>query len=279
MKPGVDYIKLNDAQLKQLQQEMLPLLQEVHRICEKHNISYFLSDGTLLGAIRHKGFIPWDDDIDIQMFREEYERFCKICESELDTTKFYFQNQETDKNYNWVYGKLRLNNTSYVRAGQEHIKQKDGIFLDIFPIDKITDRKSKQRFSLFMCKICRKILWAQVGRKSIRHGYSKLLYTLLSYIPRKLTITIFEFFAKLDNKKDTSLLVSHNLSAQVFKREWYMETIKVEFEGLSFHAPKRYDEILSYVYGEYMKLPPIDKRQGHCYASYIKFLDGSELKL
>ncbi|WP_028547139.1 LicD family protein [Paenibacillus taiwanensis] len=279
MKPGVDYIKLNDEQLKQLKMEMFSLLIEVDRICEKHNIQYFLSDGTLLGAIRHKGFIPWDDDVDIQMFRSDYERFCEICKSELNNEKFFLQNQQNDKHYNWVFGKLRLKNTSYVRSGQEHLKQKDGICMDIFPIDNISPNKYKQKLSMFICKICRKILWAQVGKKAASTIYSKMLFKALSFIPRRVTIFIFDYFSKLYNKKETPFLVCHNLVGHIYKREWYDQAIIVNFEGHAFRAPERYDDILTSRYGEYMEIPPLDKQHGHSYASFIKFSNGLQLKL
>ncbi|WP_028593781.1 LicD family protein [Paenibacillus assamensis] len=280
MRQGIDYIKLTDEQLKKLQMEMLSLLIEVDRICKKHNIRYYLSYGTLIGAIRHKGFIPWDDDIDIEMSRGDYDKFCEICSVELDDTKFFLQNQQTDKHYNWVYGKLKLKDTSFIRYGQEHLKQLDGIFIDIFPLDNMSRNKHKQKLSMFMSKICRKLLWAPVGKKTLSNPFSKALYTVLSFIPRKLVIRVFEFFAHLDNKNETALLASHNyMSGYIFKREWFSETIKVEFEGHTFDAPKGYDEILTYIYGEYMKLPPEEKRHGHTYATYIKFLDGTELKL
>ncbi|MCM3238359.1 LicD family protein [Heyndrickxia oleronia] len=280
MKAGIDCLELNDEQLKKLQQEMLSLLIEVDRICKKNNIKYFLSYGTLIGAIRHKGFIPWDDDIDIEMFREDYEKFCKVCKSELNKKKFFLQNQQTDKNYNWVYGKLKLKNTSFVRFGQEHLKQKDGIFIDIFPLDNISQNKFKQKLSMSICKTCRKLLWAPVGVKSANTKLGKLLYYALAHIPRSLTIFIYNFFAQIDNNKKSGFLVSHNyFSGYIFKKEWYEEIILVEFEGHTFYAPKGYHNILSYVYGDYLRLPSEEERKGHTYSSYIKFSDGQELKL
>ncbi|MCM3292249.1 LicD family protein [Paenibacillus sp. MER 180] len=276
---GIDYIKLNDEDLKKLHEEMLQLLIEVDKICKKNNIPYFLAGGTLLGAIRHKGFIPWDDDIDIHMFRKDYEQFCEICKKELNKDRYFLQNQCTDEHYNWVYGKLRLKNTSFIRAGQEHIKQKDGIFIDICPIDNLTSGEYKQKLTTLICKMCRKLLWAQVGKKNAGTVCSRVLFKVLSLIPRTLTITIFNYFSSIYNKKETPFLVCHNVAGHIYRREWYDETILVEFEGLKFQAPKGYDDILSSMYGEYMKLPPIEKRKGHIYASYIKFLDGGELKL
>lgn len=280
MKQRIDYLKLNDEYLRKLQHEMLTLLIEVDRICRKHNIQYFISYGTLIGAIRHKGFIPWDDDMDIEMLREDYEKFCEVCKTELDDSKFFLQNQETDKHYNWVFGKLKLKNTSYIRTGQEHLKQKDGIFIDIFPLDSITNNKYKQKISMVICKACRKILWSEVGKRTVKPIYLRWVYFLLSFIPRKLIICIFRFFSGLDNKKETPYLVSHNyFSGYIFDRRWFAEKITVKFEGHEFYAPKGYHQILTSIYGDYMKLPPKDKRQGNSYASYIKFLDGEELKL
>lgn len=279
-----NYLKLNQEELKKLHNELLPLLIEVDRICKNHNIKYFLSDGTLLGAVRHKGFIPWDDDIDIHMLRNDYEEFCEICKNELNHNLFFTQTQKTDENYNWVYGKLRLKNTSYIRAGQEHLKQDTGIFIDIFPIDNISNNKFMQYLSKTICKVCRKILWSSVGARTEGRLLRRMLYKSLSIIPRCLTIKVFETFSKLYNNKNTSLLTSNNLEYRndkryVFKREWYEEVINLEFEGYEFCAPIGYENILHLTYGDYMKLPPKYQRHGRCYASYIKFSDGTELSI
>lgn len=275
----VNYIKLNEEQLKHLQSDILLLLVELDRICKEHDIKYYLAYGTLIGAVRHKGFVPWDDDIDVQMLRNDYEKFCDLCKKELNTERFFLQTQETDIFYNWVYGKLRLKDTSYIRAGQEHIKQEDGIFLDILPLDNISNSKLKITIINLVCKICRKILWSQVGKKNANKLYLKLIYKLLSYVPRNIVIMLFEKFAKWDKEKETSLLASHNTFKQTYKSEWYRERVEVNFEGKTFFAPKGYTEILTLVYGDFMKIPPEDQREGHCSASYIKFKDGTEILL
>lgn len=97
---------LNSEEHRKLQLIELELLEEVDRICDKYNIQYILDSGSLLGAVRHKGFIPWDDDADISMTRSEYEKFCKVCTEELKGSNFFFQNDNTDKYYRWGYGKL-----------------------------------------------------------------------------------------------------------------------------------------------------------------------------
>lgn len=271
-------LHLNDNQLKKLQAELLEILIELDRICTKHNIPYYLYGGTLLGAVRHKGFIPWDDDIDVAMFREDYNGFKEVVRKELNTEKFFFQTQETDENYNWVFGRIRKENTLFMRQGQEHMGYHNGIFIDVFPLDYISENKFKQKFTLYACKACKKILWSPIGIYQGKNTVHKIIFRILNLIPRKIAISLYEFFAINMTKKKTSLIASHNAFSVVLERKWYEKMVKVEFESKEFNAPKNYQEFLQVRYGDYMTLPPKEERRGHHYASYIRFSDGSEVK-
>ena len=129
--------QISNEELKKLQRIELEMLIELDRICRKHQVSYSLDGGTLLGAVRHKGFIPWDDDIDVIMLRPEYEKFRSACERELDQTRFFLQDYKSDPHYRWGYEKLRRLGTEHIRLGQESLKQRTGVFLDIFVADQI----------------------------------------------------------------------------------------------------------------------------------------------
>ena len=124
-------VEIKGVDLRRLQLVQLELLDELDRVCRKNGIPYMLDGGTMIGAVRHKGFIPWDDDIDVAMLREDYERL-KGVQSDFDSGKCFFQDDSTDPEYRWGYGKLRRKGTSFIRLGQEHLKQKDGVFIDIF---------------------------------------------------------------------------------------------------------------------------------------------------
>src|SRR5690625_5674948 len=117
MMENLKRLHLTDGQLKKLQAELLDLLIEFDRICNKYDIPYFLYGGTLLGAIRHKGFIPWDEGIDDAMFRDDYNKCKSIVELELDKDKYFLQNQQTNKYYNRFYARIRKNNTENKRKG------------------------------------------------------------------------------------------------------------------------------------------------------------------
>ena len=148
-----DLTRVHEANLK--------LLKEIDRICRKYKIKYMIDSGTLLGAVRHQGFIPWDDDADIAMLREEYEKFRKVAD-ELDPSICYFQDHDTDPEYRWGYGKLRRTGTTYVRVGQEHLKCKTGVFIDVFPMDDIPHSTIGQMLNDFYCFCLLKILWSEV---------------------------------------------------------------------------------------------------------------------
>lgn len=124
-------LKLTPKELRAVQMIMLEMLIEVDRICRKCGIHYSLGCGTLLGAVREGGFIPWDDDADVIMLRDEYERFCKVCGSELDTERFFLQTWDTDPEYRIGFAKMRRNGTVYVRAGQERMRYRGGVFSSI----------------------------------------------------------------------------------------------------------------------------------------------------
>ena len=135
-------IQLDQKTLRALQIVEVEMLVELDRICRKNDIKYTIIGGTLIGALRTGGFIPWDDDIDVAMLRDEYERFRIACEKDLDQSRFYFQDHRNTKGYRWGYGKLRRKDTLFLREHQEHMPYEQGVFLDVFPHDGVPDRKS-----------------------------------------------------------------------------------------------------------------------------------------
>ena len=172
--------KLSPEEFRTMQLLELDMLEELDRVCRKYDIKYCITYGTLLGAVRHKGFIPWDDDSDIAMLREEYEKFRKVAH-EMDPSICYFQDHFNDPEYLWQYGKLRRTGTTFVRAGQEHMKGKTGVFVDIFVMDDCPKSLLGMIFHSFWCFFLRKILYARVGKANAK-GLLKLCYQLLNLI-------------------------------------------------------------------------------------------------
>lgn len=261
-------IELNEVMLEKLHEIELEMITEVDRICKKHNIKYTIIGGTLLGAVRHGGFIPWDDDADIAMLRPEYDKFCKICEKELDRSKFYFQNIDITEGYRWGYSKMRRNGTVFKRENQEHMNYPQGVFLDIFPIDSTPDNIILRRIHEFRCFCVRKILWSAVGRYSEKNKVKKAIYKLLYLIPEKQAKKMY-YNLIMKNKNADKTKVVRTLTYPAPKklhgyyRHWFAETAPIVFEGREFDGVKDYEGWLSYEFGDYMKLPPKEKRKAH----------------
>ena len=268
-------IHLNNEQLRQLQMIELEMLLEVDRICKKCGIKYTIIAGTLLGSIRHKGFIPWDDDADIGMLREEYEKFRQACKTELDKTRFYFQDNRNTKGYRWGYGKLRRKNTVFMREYQEHMPYKQGVFIDIFPMDGIPDNYILRTVHNFHCFCIRKILWSKVGKRADKSRIMRGWYAVLSCIPEVCIFKHYEKFIKRSNRKKTKLVRMLMFPSPTkdfgYNRCWYEKNRKVEFEGHLLEGMKESELYLTHTYGDYLTLPPEEKRKVHP-VSKIKLL-------
>ena len=256
---------LADAQLKKLQTVLLEMLTELDRICRSNGIDYTLSGGTMLGAIRHGGFIPWDDDVDVSMLRKDYDKLREICKTRLDSDKYFFQDNTTDPEYPWGYGRLRRKNSEFVRKGQEHMKMRTGIFLDVFPNDYIPDFYPLRLAHSFCCFIVRKVLYSESGKVVSNKWLERSIYSVLSKIPRKAAFSVCEKLIVQKPSKFCRCLTfpppkSRNLGTDV---KFFDEYIDVSFEGHKFRATKLYKEYLEFKYGDYMTLPPPSMRHWH----------------
>lgn len=272
--------ELTKEEFRKLQLLELDMLVELDRVCRKHNINYCISSGTLLGAVRHKGYIPWDDDADVSMLREDYERF-KLVAGDLDPDICYFQDHFTDPEYLWGYGKLRRTGTSFVRAGQEHMKGKTGVFIDIFPMDDIPTSVPIMMIRSFYCFCLRKILWSRVGKVTDK-GFMKAWYWLISHIP------VDWVYARVKKMADKSRNSTPNRVTTLLipvpgkpvypaairygmPKEWFSQRAEYEFEGHKFFGIKEYDAYLKYLYNDYMTPPPENERQPHAPVSSFNF--------
>jgi len=244
---------LSSDELLGLQAVQVELLLEVDRICKKCDIKYCIIAGTLLGAVRHKKHIPWDDDADVAMLRSEYEKFSQACQKELNTKNFYFQDHKLTKGYRWGYGKLRRKDSLFLREGQEHLPYEQGIFIDVFPLDSVPEFAPLRGLHSFFCFIIRKTLWFGVKNK------------LISKIPLPF---IFFFHNILTKIKPTALvrtLTFPTVKGRMFayKAKWYKELAEIEFAGNKFPCPKHWEEYLKFKFGNYMELPPQSERKTH----------------
>ncbi len=260
-------IVIDNDTLRKIQLVQLELLQEVDRICKKCDIHYNIIAGTLLGAIRHGGYIPWDDDADVALLREEYEKFRIACDTELDTTRFYFQDHRNTLGYRWGYGKLRRKNTVFLREYQEHMPYEQGIFIDIFPLDGVPDNYVLRSLKNFECFCVRKFLWAKVGKVADTSAFKRKIYSFMDRVPVE---KVFKYYHRMIKKaayKDTKMVrilmfPTPNKEWGYYKR-WYEESQDTEFEGIVFQGIKKYDEYLGFKFGNYMELPPEGKRKVH----------------
>ena len=280
-------IEINQQDLDRMKKIELEMLVELDRICRKHEIKYNLCAGTLLGAVRHKGFIPWDDDIDVRMLRSEYKRFCEACKTELDSTRFFWQTYDTDPGYRWEFGRMLRKGTEYVRVGQETLKQKTGVFIDVFPSDGVPTRWISKKIYYKTAFVCRKILWSPVGARLCEKRWQRIGFRLLSILPAKLPFFLFDCLAARNDERNAERVCCMGLKSDknVFndgekiqkfglKREWHTDLIEMEFEGHLFWAPKDYDGWLVEAFGtRYMELPPVEKRKIHHTVSSDKRLE------
>lgn len=261
-------IELDNVTLRKLQLTELEMLIEVDRICRKYDIKYSLDGGTLLGAIRHNGFIPWDDDADVVMLRSEYIKFYEACKSELDSKRFFLQEYRTDKAYRWGYSKMRRQGTVFLREGQEHVKCNQSVFIDIFIYDNVPNNIMMRNIHLFLCFCIRKGLYSEVGRKTEKNLLLRAWFYLISKIPRDWWFRRIEIIAEYTNQKESKLArhMTHPYRKECrygLPKECFNDYIEKDFEGHIFKIFKKYDLYLTELYGDYMTMPPEEKRKVH----------------
>jgi lipopolysaccharide cholinephosphotransferase len=269
-------IQLDDKMLRQLQIIELEMLMEVDRICKKCKIQYNIIAGTLLGAVRHDGFIPWDDDADVAMLRPEYEKFREACKTELDTTRFYFQDHRNTRGYRWGYGKLRRKDTLFLREFQEHMPYEQGVFIDVFPMDAIPNSKILRTIKNFECFCVRKILWSKVGKIADKNSLKRKWFAILDKIPEKVVFRYYNGMVKKSMKRKTKwvrkLTFPTPNKEYGYLRKWYAHSKNIEFENFMFQGMRDYEEYLTFKFGDYRCPPPEDKRKVHP-VSDIKLID------
>lgn len=260
-------VELTGDTLRQLQTIQLEMLVEVDRICRKCDIKYNIIAGTLLGAVRHKGYIPWDDDADVALLRPEYEKFRLACLTELDTARFVFQDHTNTSGYRWGYGKLRRKDTIFLREYQEHMPYMQGVFIDIFPLDGVPDNYLLRSIKNFECFCVRKILWSRIGKVASKGTVMRGWFWVLDKIPERFIFRYYQKMVKQASRKNTKMVriltfPTPNRSYGYF-RKWYCHSAEFLFEGVLLRGIRDYDEYLTFKFGEYMEIPPLEQRKTH----------------
>ena len=273
----VNEIEITSEMLRELQLIQLECLIELDRICRLREIAYSIDGGTLLGAVRHKGFIPWDDDIDVIMLRRDYERFFIVCEQELDKTRFFLQEQRTDSYYRVGYPRIRRKNTEYIRAGQERFHHQTGVLIDIFVLDNVPDKKPLRYIHRALRFCFRKILWSASGKHVSKSAALRVWFSIIALIPPGFAFWGFSTLAKICNRRPTKLVCHYAMTYPSPKvnsfgtpAELMDNYTELEFEGRMFKTVAGYDRYLSLLYGDYMKLPPEEQRKPHIHLSAFK---------
>ena len=263
---GIRYQEVTD--IREIQQMELGIMEYIHEVCQKIGVKYFLAYGSLIGAVRHKGFIPWDDDMDICMLREDYEKLQDYLISNPDER---YEVMSYKNNLNYVYPFMKVqDNQTYLLEEDVRIDSNMGIYVDIFPVDGYEDD------SVFKDKMTRLIKKRQLSCYTFKGitNTKSLLNSLIRYI----SVIVFYFTntnkyiggidelaksRKVDDYELVDYLIYKDMHKPVWKREWLEQTIMGVFEGKEFMIPKNYHEILTSDYGDYMQLPPVELRFSH----------------
>lgn len=267
---------ITNNELKQLQ---LEILKEIDTFCDNNNLCYYLVGGTLIGAIRHKGFIPWDDDVDIMMPRQDYEKLISSY-NKTDNPKYQIVSIESTKGYYLPYAKMiHLDTVLYEKVSNPI---PIGVFIDIFPMDSMPcnyeeacqffDKVGKYRRILTL-----KNLAVSKNRSLFKNLIIILSHIILSIYPRHILLKKLDCVSRSFEKETNSSLICDVSVAtygyrEILKREWLYPAKECDFEHLIVKVPNDYHRVLSHFFGDYMKLPPIEQQVSH-HAFYAYWKD------
>jgi lipopolysaccharide cholinephosphotransferase len=260
--------------MNDLQKCQLEILKEFIRICKENSLQYYLVGGTCLGAVRHHGFIPWDDDIDVAMPRKDYEKFIRL--QDQMKKPYFIQTYLSDPNYPYNFAKVRNSNTTYIENFFVNIKMNHGVWIDVFPLDGISltnvDPLKLKKKVMYTWRNVYLVFLPNLKRKvSKRTWYKDIPLNIVAYLFFFLNVKNYRN-KKVDKKvqkikfEDAYLVANFfgaNPKKEAMPKELFQEGTKGEFEGLEVILPKDYDRYLTLLYHDYMTPPPVDKQEGH----------------
>ena len=257
--------------MNELQKVEFELLENVIRICERHNIRCYLVCGTALGAVKYNGFIPWDDDVDVAMCRKDYNEFIKFAKEELDSG-IAVQNHLYCKGIPFIYTKLRMENTTFIEKTASRMDICHGVNIDVFPLDGHPDNK----ISSFIFEIKKRLVWKTLSSVYYRdRAYKNAITAPLAFFARRFLDSLVNYYEKLLLAypcESSELWCNYGNSPSKLEyapRTQYGEGVEAQFEGLRVIVPEKYDEYLTQKYGDWRADLPEDEKVGHHYAEVI----------
>lgn len=268
---------LTQEQREEVQRLEREMLAEFDRICKKHGIKYTLYGGTLLGAVRHNGFIPWDDDIDVAVLRSDYEKLEEICTRELPSDLFY-QTHGTDKEWFRMYAKIRMNGTVFKELAHNGWDIHHGIYIDIFPMDVIPDDSKKKKVQDFKFKLWSLGLSAKYIDVRSRTGKKKFFAYILKclYLPFSLEFLYGQAtkaasqYNKSEYKNVKNFFGAYG-DREILPKAYFDDIQPMKFDDYEFDGVSAYHDVLCRFYGDYMQLPPVEKRVSRHAIAELKF--------
>lgn len=259
---------LYDGKLQYIRKMELELLQEVDKICRSNGIEYFLSGGTMLGAVRHKGFIPWDDDIDIAMLRDDFDRFKAVCKEQLPN-KYQYQSYTNKDGYHYFFDKITIKDTYFSTKYSDKHDMLKGISMDIFVFDKTSDNKFFQKLhykSLMTLRLLMNVRWINHPRKGKSYLLSKLLLPILRLFSMDTYSKWYDKLLRRYEKRKTSTVLppaTDHVWRGVMPKKWFESVCDAQFDNVMSYIPVGYDDYLKQWYCEdYMELLPLSHRVG-----------------
>ena len=253
--------------IREVQASLLELMKKVHTFMGEHQLNYYLLGGSALGAVRHNGFIPWDDDIDIGMFREDYERFLEICDD--FSSDYEVVNFKRRGNCNFVLTRIYINNTYIADPSVENTKLDKRLYFDIFPLDNVPDNKIE--LDKFEKQVLSKKMLAyyidehKYGNNNVKNIVKKITALVLNPFRGRILVSYDKLLKKYRNcetQRICSLCSQYSFAKQVMLKSVYGKPTLHKFEEVELYIPENIDSYLTTLFGEdYMQIPPENKRR------------------
>lgn len=271
-----------NGKLKYIREMELELLFTVDRLCRDNGIQYFLSGGTMLGAVRHKGFIPWDDDIDIAFLREDYKRFKEVCKEKLPK-KYQYQSFTNKDGYHYFFDKITIKDTYFSTKYSDKFDMFKGISMDIFVFDKTSDKEFFQKMhfnSLMRMRLLMNLRWINCARKDKHYMLSKILLPFLRLFSMDTYSKWYDRKLRKYEKRNTNTVLApatDHIWRGVMPKRWFENVVDAQFDGVMSYIPTGYDNYLKQWYGDdYMELLPLSMRVGS--HDFYRLDIGNEIK-